>query len=483
MDKKLKKVLVWSSVISVVCVIFLYSISYVFPIPAIEIKEWLPEPKEQTNTNSYLDRITNLISAFEHRLIESHISYTKYRNDNYMPQFFIYEINNKIYLKPFLIHTEHNNENISNKIISDAIQVDGDELVSVLTANDNYSASFFVYNKQANVVTEHFLSGKTGRIFKLDGEPTFVQKCDNEISLYNCLVIMDKNKLIYLSLYNNIEKYFYWKTQKKPTGFFYLNHKINGYEQGFEEHTFVAHDGMTFYIFDYKGELVSKKSFPMALTQVAPKSLIFVDDYKTYVAKIVDKRESLEDKNISIEVEQILNFKINLDEKLSNINTNKNILYFGHQKSNYYDLGTLTILYRSDSSIEIDYYRFNMPGELKECSLKNYIKYFKTELGIYTIPQLYRIDEIINTSDHYYNIDQYPFEIIYGGGHFAIRKILRKFITSFSYDSSIEPDNLQKLFNTLLPHLIIVSIIVTIVLMPIIYMIKVKKRKNLFINK
>lgn len=478
MDKKLKKVLIWSSVISVVCVIFLYSISYVFPIPAIEIKEWLPVTEEQTNTISDLDKKINLISAFEHSLIESHISYTKYRNDNYMPQFFIYEINNKIYLKPFLIHTEHNNENISNKIISDAIQVDGDELVSVLTANDNYSASFFVYNKQANVVTEHFLSGKTGRIFKLDGEPTFVQKCDNEISLYNCLVIMDKNKLIYLSLYNNIEKYFYWKTQKKPTGFFYLNYKINGYEKGFEEHTFVAHDGMTFYLFDYIGELISKNTFPNILTQIVANSQLYIDNKNTYIIKMIDARKSIEEKNISIEVKQILKFNILLDTKLNKINTCEDIIYFGYQKSNNYELGMLILQNIRDHNIEeVEYYKFVIPGQLLECDTKNNIEYFRSDIGIYTIPQWQRIDEIINTTTKCYNLDQYPFDIIYGESHFAIRKILHNSIMTFPYESSIKPDNLQKLFLTLLPYLILFSVVGGIFVIPI-YLSRKKERRD-----
>lgn len=420
MDKKLKRVLVWSSVISVSCIIFLYSISYVFPIPVQKVESL----EDIQNTDN------NVINVnFEENLRNNHIKFNKLSfNIHSESEFYMYELNGQMHLKPFIWR----NINVGSKSVDRydfaPIKVDGTELIAYMQLEALEAVSFFVYNNVTETLTEYFISGKVGRIFTDLKNPYFFFDNRAGPEMYKKLYILEDHQIQFISAFDEHDDLKYQWERKPNSGCFYYSPITYTILDAVTERLFIAYSGETFFVFNsFDNKLISKKLFKNKFKQLTPKNQIFTDSEATYYFAIEENSSEEYSKTLNIELEEFLNYPIKANSEFDEMNNNDIGLYFyGTQHSTHFELIMLNIRDRWNYTYEeVRRYKFDIPGSLIEGRRLNDSVYsVKTDSGSFILPDLALFRSMRKENPCMAAIESYPYEIIFGGDNFIFRNIM-----------------------------------------------------------
>lgn len=428
MDKKLKKVLVWSSVISVVCVIFLYSISYVFPIPAITIPYYKSKMDERINV-SPLAEFYDLHKEFVKSLENKRILFSRYLQNKHTfywsdPEIYTFSIDSQTYMKP-LFYNSLKDRDFLSKSDFNAIKVDGNKLVAFFESSEINNIRFFIYNEANHNLTEYFINGKIGRKYFFNSDPSFIFDFEINSEIIKKLFVLDEKKILFIADTENEDYTYSWNIRSRPSGFQY----IHDYDDVFTSSglaNFIAYNGDTFYIFNsFESKFISKQRLSEELEQLIPDSQVYRDSENTYLLTVNHHWHDETIINVDINLNRILKHSISPIPILEKINTNNVIHYFfGKQNKNYFNLEMYYLYNFKNKNIhEIHKYKFIIPGTVSSCErIDDSIYLFDTDIGRYILPETKPSTSIL--ADKYLtNLDLYPYETIFGEDNFAIKNI------------------------------------------------------------
>lgn len=413
MRKKLRKTLIWTSIIAIAATIFIYSISYIFPLPALKVVSI-----EKGNNSVYTDsRFQYACSSFEKNLINKQIEYRKFKSKGKFDNFcsFNYRINGRYYLKMF--NVDGFKKEGHDKLVYNIMpyEVENGEIVKIFNDSKVAISSLFIYNDKKSTLTEYYINGKKGRVYKLARNPVFVYLDAGPFAFFDYnFVALDADKIIFIRPHKQDDSIFPWKSTDNRSAFYFKPTNFWSYS-----YLFVAYNGGTFYIFDEDHKFNNKQSFPFLLKQTQPASQIFSNSEETFLVNLIEQESNK--KFFEIKLNRILDYSI---ENSIIINRYRNYInddiFFGKQSNNYFALKSLKIHGEERLNIdEIDLINYRVPGEIL-CYLSEGL--FLTSEGVYILPE-YLTNNRIKTETRKININAIPYQNLYGGQSHLLEKM------------------------------------------------------------
>lgn len=282
----LRKVMIWTFVVSIVMMLVLYMYSYVFPYPL--------KPAELERYFSHYEDFDYATSSYTHILRKGNTvwcdgSYVdkiqkwkipgeiiSINEDDFFPGIVIFRNNGKVYAKISLDGYKE-------------FEIMGDEYVASIRHNDD--SSLFVLDRKSNTLYEYFSSGKLGRQIHLSKKAKAYQVTPN---CQEGLLIIEEKELIFIRDD---------KTIRKPFPRFGEPFLINyPFMTDMHDAFIIIYDGKSFHLynccfsFDYVSTLEPSKIF----TQISDYSMFVNSDDGTYVVYLDDNPDNYREKKIFI---------------------------------------------------------------------------------------------------------------------------------------------------------------------------------------